>query len=503
MNETPVEGAPILVCRQLSKSYGAVRALDDVDFTLRRGEVRALLGKNGAGKSTLVNVVSGAVSPDSGTIELSGEEVTWSGPGAARAGGISVVHQEFSLVPGLTVAENITMGRWPNRGGFIETGELQARAHRALTKLGVSLPEWELVGNLPIAQQQLVEIAKALVDEPQVLILDEPTSALNSGEVDALIALVRRLAGQGVAIIYVSHRMKEIPLVADSITVMRDGREVETMPAAGASTERVAELVAGETADVTTVDHRDQSGAPVVLSVRNLALRQVLEEVSFDLHEGEVLGIAGFLGSGRTELLEAIFGLRHDATGEVWVEGARVASRTPRSMLDRRVAMISEDRKAAGIVPLLGVGENTMLSARGRLLPKFWISARREAPLEAAILSKLAIRASSPAQEIGTLSGGNQQKGVIGRALAADMRVLLLDEPTRGVDLHAKTQIYKLIRGLAATGVASVFVSSELEELTQVCDRVIVLRSGRNREELVGAAATPDKILASVMKEEE
>jgi ABC-type sugar transport system ATPase subunit len=261
--------------------------------------------------------------------------------------------------------------------------------------------------------------------------------------------------------------------------------------------------VAGETATVSTVDHRDRSAAPVVLAVRNMALTHVLDDVSFDLHEGEVLGIAGFLGSGRTELLESIFGLRHDATGEVWVSGAKVTRRSPRNMLDRRVAMISEDRKAAGIVPLLGVGENTMLSARGRLLPKFWIRARREARLEAGILSKLSIRASSPDQEIGTLSGGNQQKGVIGRALAADMRVLLLDEPTRGVDLHAKTQIYTLIRGLAADGVASIFVSSELEELTQVCDRVIVLRSGRNRDELVGAAATPDRILSSVMKEED
>ena len=495
---------PVLECHGLTKSFGAVRALIDVDFVLHRGEVRALLGKNGAGKSTLVNVVSGSLRPDSGTIRLRGESVVWDNPGEARAGGISVVHQEFSLVPGLTVAENITMGRWPSRGpGFIQADRLETQARKALELLGVELPTWELVGNLSIAQQQLVEIAKALVDEPDVLILDEPTSALNASEVDTLLALVRRLAETGVAIIYVSHRMKEIPQVAHGMTIMRDGREVSTLGIDEAGPERVAALIAGEVAEVREVAHEDRRGEPVVLSVRNLAVAGILDDISFDLHRGEVLGIAGFLGSGRTELLEAIFGRRREESGTVEVAGTRLRRRTPRALLGRQVAMISEDRKGAGIVPALGVGENVVLTARGRVLPRFWLRPSREGSLQTETIAKLAIQSSSPAQEVGTLSGGNQQKAVIGRALAADMQVLLLDEPTRGIDIHAKTQIYRLIRDLAKDGVASIFVSSELEELALVCDRVIVLRSGRNREELIGEQASAERILALAMKEDD
>ncbi|KRA37684.1 MULTISPECIES: sugar ABC transporter ATP-binding protein [unclassified Nocardioides] len=492
---------PVLDCSNLSKSYGPVKALIDVDFTLQRGEVRALLGKNGAGKSTLVNLISGSVQPDDGTIRLSGQEVHWDGPGAARAGGISVVHQEFSLVPGLTVAENITMGRWPARNGFINQERLQAEAQRALDMLGVDLPSWQLVGSLPIAQQQMVEIAKALVDDPDVLILDEPTSALNATEVDVLLALIRRLAATGVTVIYVSHRMKEIPQVADRMTIMRDGREVATLGIEEANPERVAALIAGEATEVEAATFHDRSSAPVALSVRSLAVDGILNDVSFDLHQGEVLGIAGFLGSGRTELLEAIFGLRHDVSGEVLVGGKSIRRRKPRKMLAQRVAMTSEDRKHAGIVPALGVGENVVLTARGRVLPKFWLRSRAEARLQAATIDQLAIRTSSPAQEVGTLSGGNQQKAVIGRALAAEMQVLLLDEPTRGIDVHAKTQIYGLIRELALSGHSSIFVSSELEEMPLVCDRVIVLRAGRSCEVLAGEQVSAERILALTMKE--
>jgi ABC-type sugar transport system ATPase subunit len=492
---------PVLECHQLNKSFGAVNALIDVDFTLHRGEVRALLGKNGAGKSTLVNVISGSLQPDSGTLKLRGEPVHWDSPGAARSGGISVVHQEFSLVPGLTVAENITLGRWPARGGLIDSGKLEAEAQRALDMLGEHLPTWGLVGNLPIAQRQMVEIAKAIVDNPDVLILDEPTSALNASEVDVLLALVRRLAATGVAVIYVSHRMKEIPQVADAMTIMRDGREISTLGIDEANPERVAALIAGEVAEIKDMTHNDRRNDPVVLSVQNLAVDGVLDDVSFDLHEGEVLGLAGFLGSGRTELLEAIYGLRHDVKGKVLVHGRPVSRRKPRKMLARKLAMISEDRKHAGIVPAMGVGENVVLTARGRVLPRFWIRSGQEATIQKDTIAKLAIRTSSVDQKVGTLSGGNQQKAVIGRSLAAGMRILLLDEPTRGIDIHAKTQIYSLIRDLAEQGVSSIFVSSELEELALVCDRVIVLRAGKNREELIGTQASAERILALAMKE--
>lgn len=498
--------APILECISLSKTYGSVKALVDLDLTLRAGEVRALLGKNGAGKSTLVNLISGSQQADEGgTLRVAGEDVHWNGPGDARAGGIAVVHQEFSLVPGLSVAENIMLGRWPTgrRGlGLIDASALEENARRALRMLGEELPLWIEVGRLPLAQQQLVEIAKALLDEPRVLILDEPTSALNSREVSALLALIRRLAEHGVAIIYVSHRMKEIPLVADTLTVLRDGREVQTFGVHEASVEKVASLIAGESeSDPTQLEYQDCRDKPVALSVRDMRIPEVLRGVTFDLHGGEVLGIAGLLGSGRTELLEAIYGLRRDAEGDVFVGGKIARNRKPRGMLARGLGLTPEDRKGAGIVPLLGVGENILLTARGRVLPRWWIKPKREAFIAQNTMRLLSIVASSAGQEIGTLSGGNQQKVVIGRLLAAKMSVLMLDEPTRGVDVHAKSQLYTLIRELAKSGVSSIFVSSELEELSEVCDRVLVLRDGQVSDEVFGADATTEKLLALAMKE--
>lgn len=497
-----MQHSAVLVCRSLTKRFGTVTALDRVDFELHSGEVRALLGKNGAGKSTLVNLISGSTSPDEGSIELLGEAVHWASPKAAQAGGIAVVHQEFSLVPGLTVAENITMGRWPRRAGFVSNREMKTRAKAALDKLGMNIPLGVNVGQLALADQQIVEIAKALLDNPQILILDEPTSALNAHEVEKLLGLLRRLAADGVSIIYVSHRMKEIPLVADSLTVLRDGREVATHDVKAVTSAKVAELISGDEIATGDLTRRDQRPEPVVLSVEDVHVPHRLHGVSFELHRGEVLGIAGLLGSGRTELLEAIFGRRHDATGKVTVFGKQITHRFPRKMLDLGVAYTSEDRKGSGIVPLLSVGENLMLSARGRVLPRFWLRPRKESALIAKSIASMSVRASSPTQEIGTLSGGNQQKGVIGRALAADMKVLLLDEPTRGVDLHAKSQIYGLIRSLADRGVSSIFVSSELEEIAEVCDRVLILRDGRFHEELTGTEATAERILALAMRQE-
>ena len=492
----------VLACRGLTKRFGTVTALKGVDFTLERGEVRALLGKNGAGKSTLVNLISGSLHPDEGSIELDGAIVEWSGPRAAQMGGIATVHQEFSLIPGLSVAENITLGRWPQRAGLVDKAALHELAKTALLRLGAALPLNTEVGMLALADQQLVEIAKALVDEPRVLILDEPTSALNAHEVNALLELIRKLASTGISIIYVSHRMKEIPLVADTLTVLRNGEVVGTHNVAGISSDQVAELISGESDSATIHTKRDRRDAPVVLEVRDLKVPNRLDGISFNLHEGEVLGIAGLLGSGRTELLESIFGVRNDADGVVIVEGVEQRHRHPRKMLGLGVGYTSEDRKGAGIVPLLGVGENLLLSARGRVLPKFWLRFTEEARLVFEAMKSMSIQASSPNQELNTLSGGNQQKVVIGRALAAKMRLLLLDEPTRGVDLHAKAQIYGLIRDLANVGVSSIFVSSELEEIAEVCDRVLVLRDGLIHEELIGAEGTAERILTLAMRQE-
>ncbi|MYS86572.1 sugar ABC transporter ATP-binding protein [Embleya scabrispora] len=499
---------PVLEVAHLAKAYGPVRALKDVGLRLERGEVRALLGKNGAGKSTLVKLISGAERPDTGTIRVSGEEVRWSGPAAAQEGGISVVHQELSLVPGLSVAENICLGRWPRRGAaraLIDAKAVERTALRALRLVGEQIPLWREAGRLSLAEQQLVEIAKGVVHDPRVLILDEPTSSLNAHEADALLALVRRLAATGVAIVYVSHRMQEIPRVADSVTVLRDGAEVATLSIGEASPSRVADLITG---DVRSNRERRPSAArratssPPLLSVRDLTKPHLLNGVSFDIHEGEVLGIAGLLGSGRSEILESIFGARRDVLGEVSFRGRKITGRNPSRMLSLGVGMSSEDRRNAGIVPMLSVFENLLLSARGRILPKVWVRPARERRMVAEQIETLAIATSSPQKPIVNLSGGNQQKVVIGRLLASNLKVLLLDEPTRGVDLHAKQQLYELIREFARSGVAIVFVSSELEELPEVCDRVLVLRGGRIVDEVPGEDAAPEKLLALAMSGE-
>lgn len=499
----------VLECRELSKTYGTVKALKSASLRLKRGEVRALLGKNGAGKSTLVKLLSGVEQPDrpGGEIFLDGAPVAWGNAREAQEGGVAVVHQEFSLVPELSVAENITLGRWPRKAaGIVDRAEVRRQAVEAMGLLGVDLPPGRPVSRLSTAQQQLVEISKALLAKPKVLILDEPTSALNAQEVDVLLSLLRRLASQGVAIIYVSHRMREIPQVADTLTVLRDGEEVATKKVSEVSTEDVARLIAGteglEAEARARHEPRDPSST-IVLEVTDLRVPGVLDGIDFALREGEVLGIAGLLGSGRTELLESIFGTRRDCTGSVRVLGTDHPSRTPGQMLSAGVAMTPEDRKRSGIVPILGVGENMMLTARSRVIGGPLLDAGKERAAVRDLIDRLRIRTSSPAQPISTLSGGNQQKAVIGRCLAGEMRVLLLDEPTRGVDVDAKGQIYELIRELATAGVSSIFVSSELEELTQVCDRVIVLRDGRFHEEVPGEVASSDRLLALAMKGKE
>lgn len=493
----------VLSCRSLTKTFDAVTALNEVSFDLHRGEVRALLGKNGAGKSTLVNLISGAFKPDSGTIELEGNRVSWSGPSAAQAGGIAVVHQEFSLVPGLTVSENITLGHWPQKFGVIDTSRVSELAGSALAKLGVNIPLSAEVQSLPLADQQLVEIAKALVGDPRVLILDEPTSALNSKEVETLLALIRRLASTGISVIYVSHRMKEIPLVADSLTVLRDGREVSTQDVSAVSSEQVASLISGQPEKSTRVVARRERSGQVVLEARKVSYPGRLNDASFTLEAGEVLGLAGLLGSGRTELLQSVFGLLRGSTGKIILNGAEIKRRSPRKMLNLGVGYTPEDRKGWGIFPVLGLDENILVSARGRVLPKLHRSLRKERQIVTDMITSLSIRASSPQQAMGNLSGGNQQKAVIGRALASNLQILLLDEPTRGVDLEAKAQLYDVIRGLAENGISIIFVSSELEEIAEVCDRALILRDGHVYEEVKGSDATPEKILALAMKQEE
>ena len=489
-----------------SKRYPGVIALSDADFELRAGEVRALLGKNGAGKSTMIRLLTGAETPDTGLVTIGDTPLRDAGSGRAAEAfglGVRVVYQELSLVMDLSIAENLFLGRWPRQGGVIRHKVMYAEAQAALARLGVTLSPALPVSALSPAERQLVEIARVLIGSPKLVILDEPTSSLAEAEANKVLAAVRRIAAEGIAVIYVSHRMNEIRQIADSVTVMRDGRIIETVPASGADTREIVRLMLGAHMEEQA---RIQPGHPgaVVLEVQNIALAPKLADISFTLRAGEVLGIAGLLGSGRTELLQAIMGIARPQSGEIRVDGQPVTGASYRAMLRRGFGFTPESRKEAGIVPMLGGDENTVVtdfaavSLRGRLLSRI-LSAPRIAAATRRVIDRLQIKTARTDTPIGTLSGGNQQKVVIGRWVHAGSRVLLLDEPTRGVDVEAKAQIYRIIRELAAENCAVIFVSSEVEELPLVCDRVLVLRDRRIAEEMTAPNIDQDRLLAACL----
>lgn len=481
-----------------SKHYPGVVALAEADFEVRAGEVRAMLGKNGAGKSTMIRLLTGAETPDKGVVTLGGEALSGSGSGRAAeafARGVRVVYQELSLVMDLSIAENLFLGRWPRRAGIIQHRQMAAAARAALDRLGVDLSPERAVATLSPAERQLVEIARVLIGNPRLVILDEPTSSLAEAEARKVLAAVRRIAADGISVIYVSHRMNEIRQIADTVTIMRDGRIIETVPVKGADTNDIVRLMLGaDLAEQTRIQPGPRGVA--VLEVRGLSLAPKLDNISLTLHKGEVLGIAGLLGSGRTELLQAIMGIR-DATGEIRVDGQTIDNVTYRGMLARGFGFTPESRKDDGIVPMLGVDENIVSTDFRSVSSGGILSARRIAQATRRVIERLQVKSARTDTPIGTLSGGNQQKVVIGRWVHAGSRVLLLDEPTRGVDVEAKGQIYRIIRELAADGCAIIFVSSEVEELPLVCDRVLVLRERNIAEELTAPDIDPDRLLAA------
>lgn len=495
----------ILTLEKVTKQYPGVLALDKVDFSLNKGEVRALLGKNGAGKSTLIKILSGAIQQDSGEIQIDGKSVTINQPGDAFEQGISTVYQEMSLVPGLTVAENILLGRWPKRQylgmSVIDRKAIRDTAQAALDQLEVKLNINEMVSRLNVPQQQLVEIAKAISFNPRVLVLDEPTSALPVEEVDILHKVVRRLAEQGMAVIYVTHRLQEIPQVADSVTVLRDGKKIDTISVEQATPERIANMMIGSDWERTQWHHETQIGA-VKLSVRDLNRQGILHNISFEVRAGEVLGIAGLLGSGRTELLRAIFGLDSIDSGEIYVNDRLITHPTPAKMKAHGLGLTPEDRKQQGLVLLFSVKNNLTLASLGRVSDNGILRKRRERSLAETMVQDMQIKTSSLDVETRTLSGGNQQKVVIGNWLNTQPSVLIMDEPTRGIDIHAKEQVFFLVRKLAEQGLAVIFVSSELEEVMDVADRILVMNQGYFTNEVNPDKVNLEELFTLVMKEE-
>lgn len=488
---------PALELRNVAKTYPGVVALHGVDFTLAPGEIRALLGKNGAGKSTLMRIACGNERPDSGEVLVDGESVAFRGPSDARARGIEIVYQELNLVPWVTVAEAMSIGDWPKSGGRIDRNEMKRRANEAFARVGVDIDPALHVYQLSTAQQQLLEIGKAISRHPKVLLLDEPTSSLAAAEVDRLLDVVRRIAAEGVAVIYVSHRLAEIAQLVHSVTVLRDGRLVETGSVEQVTGDRIVRLMMGDSTNEidNSFESPDLSAAPVALRVRDLSVGGLLEHVDFDLHRGEVLGIAGLLGSGRSELLRVLAGFAAPDAGTIELGSGQYRPHI-RHMLDQGVALCPEDRRVEGLIPHLGVHENLAIGRWSQLSTAGRVSWSAVRSMATDIVRRLSIKTADITTPIGTLSGGNKQKVMIGRWLELAHTAMLLDEPTRGVDVEAKAQIYRTIRQTAAVGSGVLVVTSEPEELLLCCDTVLFLAGGRASEKHARKTLTAEKLIS-------
>ncbi|HYO31050.1 MAG TPA: ATP-binding cassette domain-containing protein [Thermomicrobiales bacterium] len=488
---------PALRIAGLTKAYAGNVVLRDVGMTVLAGEIHALVGENGAGKSTLINLVTGVVQPDAGPIQIGGEPAPGLTPRIAEARGVATVHQELSLCPHLSVAENVFLGKAPTRFGRLDYARMASGAQAALAGLGVAIDPRSLAGDLSLADQQLVEIAKALAAGPRLLILDEATSALDAGQVARLFAALRRLRDGGVAVVFVSHRMEEIFAISDRITVLKDGAHVATVPAAGTTAADLVRLMVGrELRDAFPPKPSPVAiaAAPVVLSVRGLSSGRRFRDVSFDLHRGEILGLGGLQGQGQRELLAALFGL-HPVQGEVLLDGAPATVRGPRAAMGRRIAHVPEDRKTEGLIVQLPVADNLSLPSLPDLDRFGLLDPARERGLVAGLIEKLRIRLRSPKQSLLRLSGGNQQKVAIAKWLPLEPEIYLLAEPTRGIDVGTKQEIYGLMRELTAAGAAILLISSDTIELLGLSDRVLVMYERRPVALLAGAEVTEENVV--------
>ncbi|MBV8354332.1 MAG: sugar ABC transporter ATP-binding protein [Candidatus Eremiobacteraeota bacterium] len=479
------------------KTFPGVRALDGVDLEVEAGEVHALVGENGAGKSTLMKILAGATPADSGTIEIEGRAVAVNGPRDAERLGIGMIYQEFNLVPDLNAVQNIVLGHEPTRGALLDVGAAIKVATAALAELGVVVPLGVPTRRLSVAQQQTIEISKAIARSARILVLDEPTAALTEREIDALFGLIRKLRANGVAFVYISHRLEELPRIADRVTVMRDGRTVETGTLAEMPQEKVIRLMVGRTLDTHFPELPDvPEAAPVVLEVKNLS-RGIVNDVTFSVRAGEIVGLAGLVGAGRTEILRAIAGADIPARGEVLVEGKPPHILSPAYGIAAGIALITEDRKAQGLVLGMNVRENITLAHLDEYVARsFLIERSKEVAVTNKLITELSIRTPSTEQIVRNLSGGNQQKVVLAKWLIGVARIFLFDEPTRGIDVGSKAEIYGLMVELARRGAGIVMVSSELPEVLGMAHRIFVVRAGALQAELSHRDATPDKVIA-------
>jgi ribose transport system ATP-binding protein len=491
---------PLLRISGLRKEFPGVIALDGVDFELARGEIHALLGANGAGKSTLIKITSGLYQADRGEIHFEGMNVRLHDTQAARELGISVIYQDLALVPHLSIAENLFLGReLVTRTGFVDWQRTHLEARHLLDRIGFEIDTRTRVSGLSMGQRQLVEIARALGTEAKLLILDEPTASLSRGEAERLFALIRRLACAGVGIIYVSHRLDEIASLVDRVTVLRDGKSVGTFPVEALDRSKVVALITGQERAGSKASLREirKTGEPL-LELEQLGRDGEFSDVTLTIRRGEIVVLTGLVGAGRTELLETTFGARIADRGTLRVRGKTVQFTSPSDAIRSDIALIPEDRRGKGLATIMPVVGNMTLASLGRFVRGMLLDRRTELTHVRGMIRELSIRTPSPLQPAGLLSGGNQQKLVLAKWLSTEAQIFLLDEPTQGVDVGAKEEIYQLIRGIAAAGKAVLVVSSDLEEVIEIADRVLAMRQGRIVGEFINEKLDPHAIMDAI-----
>ncbi len=496
---------PLLEMSGIVKDFPGVHALIDCHFDLFPGEVHALVGENGAGKSTFMNILDGVYKRDAGVIRFKGSEVEIPNTATAQRLGISMIHQELNLMPHLTVAQNIFIGREP-RGRvpfMLDDRALNDSAAALFEKLRLHLDPRKRVSALSVAQQQMVEIAKALSFNASILIMDEPTAALTDKEIDELFRITRQLRSEGVGIVHISHRLQELKQISDRVTVMRDGRVIDTIPTPDATIDKIISMMVGRTIFEAAPEVPEHTNPGVVLEVRNLNRGRVIRDVSFSVHRGEIVGIAGLVGAGRTEVARAVFGADPVDSGEVFIHGKRVRIQSPTDAVRNGIGYLSEDRKRYGLALGLNVETNIVLASLRRFLSPFGVvrTVLTRAAADSQVKS-LAIKTPSLSQKVRNLSGGTQQKVVVGKWLTADTEILIFDEPTRGIDVGAKSEIYHLLNALAHEGKAIVMISSELPEMIRMSHRIIVMCEGRVTGELTAEEATQEKIMTFATQRE-
>jgi ribose transport system ATP-binding protein len=496
---------PVLQIRSIGKRFPGVVALDQVDFAVARGEIVALVGENGAGKSTLMKILAGVYRPDAGDIRIDGVAVIIDGPSGADRLGVAVIHQELEMIDTLDVAGNIFLGREPHRAGplrLLDRARMEQEARQHLSRIGASIAPRTIVGQLSTAQQQFVAIARALSVEARILILDEPTASLGADDAERLFGVLKQLQARGTAIVYISHRLAEVEAIADRVVVLRDGRNAGTLARSEIRRDRLVHLMVGRALESEYASRRqapvappDQSRTPRLQIDRVRTARHPDVEVSLTVHRGEVLGIAGLIGAGRSELAEAVCGIASRLSGRVLLDGAPLAIATPGDAIHHGICLVPEDRRGRGVIGAMSVRENLTLPNLSTYTRLGLVNRRAESSAAREIVSNLTVKAPSIEAAVGTLSGGNQQKVVLGKWLALEPRAIVFDEPTQGVDVGAKAEIHRLIRRLADDGAAVVLISSDLEEIVAECDRVAVMHDGRVTGVLDRLDCTPQAIM--------